>query len=451
MAEANNISLTRAFSNVIWPRYANFIAKAHKLDITALRQHPLITDLRQDVLAQMRGLSVLKVKIYDRGGLTTFSTEPTQIGQDKRDNAGYQAAREGHVASELTHRDSFSAFEKVIEDRDVLSSYIPIYGAAGDIQGVFEIYHDVTGLMLQMRQSFALQIGIVGSTFLVLYCLLLFAVWRSERESQRQNRENLQLTKAAAAAEAESNSKSEILANMSHEFRTPLNAIIGFSEALELQMYGPIGSPKYREYASDILASGRHLLAIIIDVLDMSKLESGGVGLDETEFAIEDVIVASLRLIEGDARQNDVQLMSEYDTPLPRLWGDELRLKLAIINGLSNAVKFTPAGGEVVVRAAQNDASELEISIIDNGPGIAAKDIDLALTPFGRVESSETSQSGGTGLGLPISKAYLELHNGSLALNSTIGQGTTLQITLPKERIVQVPGNSGNMQITAAG
>ena len=450
MAERNNIALTRAFSNVIWPRYANFVSQAHELNRESLRQHELTAALRRDVLAQMRGLSVLKVKVYDRNGLTVFSTDPSQIAQDKSDNAGFLAARDGHVASELTHRDTFSAFEKVIENRDVLSSYIPIYGKSKEIQGVFEIYHDVTGLMAHIKKSFAVQIGIVGVTFLVLYILLLFVVWRSDQESLRQHLRNLALTKVAAAAEAESKSKSEILANMSHELRTPLNAIIGFSESIEMQILGPIGSPRYLEYANDILASGRHLLAIIDNVLDMSKVEVKNIRLEEKTFDIESMIAASLRLFEEDARQYGIQLTSKLELPLPRVRGDQLRLKQAVLNGLSNAVKFTPKDGKVIVQVMQNDNDDLEIRIIDSGFGIAADDIELALTPFGRVERNYTSQSGGTGLGLPIAKAFLELHDGSLQLISAIDQGTTVVMTLPNERLVYQTDVVGTNQALSA-
>jgi len=152
-SESKNVALTQTFANFLWPEFASFVLDASEMDTEVLRNHPRTEELYELVQAQMDGLSVVKIKVYDLNGLTVFSTEKAQIGENKLDNAGYISAREGIVASELTFRDTFSAFEQTIEDRNVFSSYVPIYGPDGNIEGVFEVYDDVTPLVHQLEQT----------------------------------------------------------------------------------------------------------------------------------------------------------------------------------------------------------------------------------------------------------------------------------------------------------
>lgn len=438
-AERNNVALTRSFSNVIWPRFVGFLESAHELSVEELRNHQTIQELRQNIISQMQGLSVVKVKIYDLSGLTVFSTDSSQIGEDKSSNAGFITARGGDVASELTHRDTFSAFEQVIENTDVLSSYIPIETASGQVQGVFEVYYDVTELLNRIRTSQLVQALIVGATFLVLYFLLIIVVWRSERQAVEQHRQNVELARTAAKAEEASRLKSEFLATMSHELRTPLNAILGFSESLKKQLFGPVGSPKYLEYASDIWSSGRHLLHIINDVLDVSRVESGHTVLEETEFDPSDILAASVRLLGEQARKSQVSLVTNIPDDLPALRADKRRLKQMFLNVLSNAVKFTPPGGNVTTTVSFSAGRSLTITVIDTGIGISKVDIPMILMPFGRVESPYTGKYSGTGLGLTIAKAFADLHGASFQLDSEPGNGTRICIEFPTDRLVFDP------------
>lgn len=187
LGESKNVALTRSFANALWPQFAPFVAEASDLSPQELRAHPQIAHLDEAVRRQMSGLSVLKVKVYDLNGLTVFSSEAAQIGEDKSDNAGFQAARRGEVATELTHRDTFSAFEGVIEDRDVISSYIPIYGPSGEIEGIFEIYDDVTPLLERINRTGIMVIGGVVGILALLYVVLFFIVRRAERIIHQQN------------------------------------------------------------------------------------------------------------------------------------------------------------------------------------------------------------------------------------------------------------------------
>jgi PAS domain S-box-containing protein len=241
------------------------------------------------------------------------------------------------------------------------------------------------------------------------------------------------LRAAKEQAEVASRSKSDFLANMSHELRTPLNAIIGFSEVMTLEMFGPLGEPRYRRYAKDIHDSGGHLLALINDVLDLSKIEAGKYVLHLEQVNPLEIIEASLVLIRVRAREAGLSLTLEIDPELAPFKADERALKQMLINLLSNAVKFTPSGGEVALRARRDDDGFYLFAVGDSGIGIAEKDIETALAPFGQIESAESRKHSGTGLGLPLVRFLAELHGGSLHLESRLGVGTTVTVRLPAE------------------
>jgi len=235
-------------------------------------------------------------------------------------------------------------------------------------------------------------------------------------------------------AEAANRAKSLFLANMSHELRTPLNAIIGFSEIIENQIFGPAGSPRYVEYARDIAASGRHLVALIGDVLDMSKIEAGRMELEETEVAVGDVVEGALELVRGEAAARGVRLTAEAPSLLLALRADARALRQVLLNLLSNAIKFTPQGGRVALRVRAEPAG-VEIAVADTGVGIAPEDLPHVTEPF-RQAAGTSTRFGGTGLGLSITKHLVEMHQGLLELESAPGKGTVARVWLPAARVI---------------
>ena len=249
--------------------------------------------------------------------------------------------------------------------------------------------------------------------------------------------ERQRLQAAKMAAETSNRTKSEFLANMSHELRTPLNAIIGFSDVIQSRMFGPI-SDRYREYAANILTSGNHLLGLINDVLDLSKLEAGQMELREEDVDLANVISLSMRFVESQAKKSSINLAQVIDERARYIRGDERRLRQAVVNLLANAVKFTPSGGSVRVVCAYTDTGVLVV-VSDTGVGMSRADIPKAMEPFGQVDSRLSRKYEGTGLGLPLAKDLVELHGGTLTVESEVNIGTTVTIALPATRIVVPP------------
>ena len=271
---------------------------------------------------------------------------------------------------------------------------------------------------------------------------------RAYDELQRQHRlveeTTHELMQARDAARAADRTKSAFLATMSHELRTPLNAIIGFSDMLKSEVSGPLGNDRYREYAGDILDSGRHLLAVINDVLDMSKIEAGQLMLHLESVDLPCTLDACLRLVRGRSVAGGVDLDVLVADCLPPVRADSVKLKQIVLNLLSNAVKFTPKGGLIRVSAAFESPGFVTIRVIDSGIGMSEDDVQRALEPFQQIDNPFTRRQHGTGLGLPLTKALVEHHGGSLSIESEPGVGTAISVTLPASRpVVKVELDNG--------
>lgn len=267
---------------------------------------------------------------------------------------------------------------------------------------------------------------------------------RLEEKSQQLAVVAEQLAQSRNHAEAANRAKSEFLAAMSHELRTPLNAILGFSEIIKDKVLGPTNGGKYCDYAADIHNSAGHLLALINDILDLSKIESGVEQLDEESIEVTDLVESVLRLVKMRAMRSGVELKLEIRNDLPFLIADRRKAIQILVNLLANAVKFTNRGGKVTLKVWYRATDGFVLQVVDTGIGIALNDIPKAFAPFQQIDSALNRKYEGTGLGLPLSKSLVELHGGSLDLQSQIGSGTTVTIRFPATRTGSdvVPGNS---------
>jgi len=237
-------------------------------------------------------------------------------------------------------------------------------------------------------------------------------------------------------AEAANQAKSGFLATMSHELRTPLNAIIGFSEMMLREVLGPLGNEQYQAYVGDIHDSGTHLLQIINDILDLSKAEAGKIDLTEDVFDLRDIMRSVSQLTASRVHAAELTQTVELPGDLPPISGDERKTKQVLLNLITNSVKFTPAGGSIAITARWNPSEGLAVTVADTGIGIAKEDLQRVLKPFEQVDSSFTRQHQGTGLGLPLVKAIMEMHGGGLDLKSELGAGTQVTVVFPPERVL---------------
>lgn len=265
--------------------------------------------------------------------------------------------------------------------------------------------------------------------------------YRSEKDSliAELEAEKTISDEARHRAEAANIAKSRFLATMSHELRTPLNAILGFSEVMQAQVLGPIESPQYREYVGHIHSSGRHLLHLINEILDLTRIEAGLYDLNETGLRLKDVVDDCCRLLHLKAQSKDLHVRIDVAEGLPSVWADERAVRQILLNLMSNAIKFTPRGGHIVISLTRSPGrgGGQVLAVRDDGPGIPADELPKVLQPFGQGSLAYETAEGGTGLGLSIVKSLVDLHGGRFSLTSELGKGTTASVEFPPDRVLE--------------
>jgi two-component system, cell cycle sensor histidine kinase PleC len=279
--------------------------------------------------------------------------------------------------------------------------------------------------------SVSILVGALSSFFQELY------IRRSYIHSEMLIEGKQRAERLKVEAEAANTAKSEFLSIISHELRTPLNAIIGFSDIMRQQMFGPLGADRYRTYASDIHDSGNHLLEIINTILDLSKAEAGRLGLDEADVDLARTVESTLPLFRDETEQAQIKLRLMPPAQPLHLTADARLCRQIAINLLSNAVKFTPRGGSITISFPSDDLGRRGLEIRDTGIGIAEKDLERVMLPFVQVEGSLSRNHGGTGLGLPLVKKIVELHDGTFLIDSRLGVGTVVTVWFPVRRILE--------------
>ncbi len=469
-AEQRNTVLAQSLANAIWLYHADHIGQSGDDDIEGLAERPGALYLHEAVERLTAGLPVLKVKIFDAAGVVVYSSDPDEIGmlQDHEPDL-FGAAHEGGTSSQILYKNDALLTISGFEDRDVVETYLPLRDPDGRVRGVFELYTDVTASFRDIRHMSGALLAVLLAGFGILYAGLLLVVRRAERimrsqyMSLRESRERLvgknrelrdeiarrgrieaELREARDGAEAASNAKSQFLANMSHELRTPLNAVIGFSQVMADEVLGRVSPPRYREYASNIRDAGRHLLALVNNVLDLAKIESGGLKFDLSRFDIGDVIRDSAHGVQAELAANGNTLRLDCPPELGTMVSDELKVRSVLTNLISNAAKFTE-NGTIEVEARwdgdrPNGAGGVVFRISDTGIGMDERRIEEMFDEFTQYDNSITRKFGGTGLGLAICRRLCEAMGGSIKIESALGEGTTVTVCLPDLRRL---GDSG--------
>jgi signal transduction histidine kinase len=259
-----------------------------------------------------------------------------------------------------------------------------------------------------------------------------------------------ELQRSKIKIEEASKAKSTFLANMSHELRTPLNAIIGFSEILKNESFGPLGAPPYKEYCTDIFVSGHHLLSVINQILDLTKIETGKLELEESATSVSSILSHCHKVLMVNARAKEIAFpRPETDCGDTVFVCDVTRIRQILMNLLTNAIKFTSTKGKVVLRARRTD-SYLIFSVTDNGIGVDEKSFEHIFLPFGQVENAYSRSNDGVGIGLPLSRALAQAHGGDIRIESKVGSGTTMSLLIPASRITPDAAGKGEPQIRSS-
>ena len=318
----------------------------------------------------------------------------------------------------------------------VVASFLPMAGALA--------YRATLGKEASEQALYGLLICAIPFFSIVAERLRKGAVERLRHRAERDQlvseieTARIQSDDARHRAEHANLAKSQFLATMSHELRTPLNAILGFSEVISNEILGPVGNETYREYVKDIHQSGQHLLDLINEILDLSRVEAGRYTLNEEPMLLADKAREGIGYVQLKADTKRISIVSEFEPNLPQLWGDPRSLRQVVLNLLSNAVKFTPEGGRIVCRVGWTAGGGQYVSVSDNGPGIPADELPTVLSSFGQGSSAIKSAEQGTGLGLPIVQALMTLHNGRFELHSEVGHGTEAIAIFPHSRVLEV-------------
>ncbi|MFW0777512.1 MAG: sensor histidine kinase [Rickettsiales bacterium] len=430
-------NLARGYIYGVWVKYNDVIVPLASSDPAALRNNEAARNLAVDTERYFQTMRLARANIYNADGRLLISSNANK----KHMLSGKAASPDSaFVAKEFTRAAVSSNIMEGMavqgnDDAVLIQVLIPIrIGDTGGTEGALELIYDVSPVWQQLS-NFQIY-GTIGfiAIFLVFLIILFISSRKAESIIAKQYEANIELAATAEAAQAENMQKSQFLANISHELRTPLNAIIGFSDIIKTEVIAAMENKKYHDYINDIHSSGVHLLSLINDILDYSKAEAGKLELEVSEVNVSKLVQNSMRLVAPRAEAAKVTLTDALPKEQIIMTTDSKKFKQILLNLLSNAVKFTQENGEVKITAWRDltvDAYFFEVR--DSGIGIAPKDISRAMSPFGQVDSALSRKYEGTGLGLPLTKKFVEIMGGTFSIESELGKGTTITFSLPRE------------------
>ncbi len=435
--EKNHNSVAQGYVNSVWKKYRPELLPILK-DPEKLRANPQVPYFAQATSQYFQGMQLLRVNIYNSEGQLLVSTNVNDstklVGTSSTPDKSFVLANNKKVTM------SSQVLEDIVMNNTpngkLVQTILPFNGDnSGDkpAEGTVEILFDITKTYDELLSFQVLATCIVIFVFLSFLLILSFSSRKAEAIIAKQHETNLDLAKTAASAQAENADKTQFLANISHELRTPLNAIIGFSEIIKTELLPTLSERKYDQYVGDIHTSGVHLLSLINDILDFSKAEAGKLALEVSEVDATKMVQNSMRLVSPRAEAGGVALVDNLPKDHFIMIIDGKKFKQVLLNLLSNAVKFTPTGGQVSLTAWQNLGEDtVTFEVQDTGIGIAPKDISRAMSPFGQVDNTLKRKYEGTGLGLPLTKKFVEIMGGKFNIESELDKGTKIIFTLPR-------------------
>lgn len=371
---------------------------------------------------------IARIKIYDDIGTIIFSDENGLVGKNFQDNEQLKKALNGSVDVEINR--GLEKSENVYERKNyssLMEIYIPVRSSSSEVYGVIELYQI---LDIVDKEIVKLQITIAIIIFLGLFTLYFSLIWIVKDASETIMKQNLALIKSHEELKEMNKVKNEFINSMSHELRTPLNAVIGFSDLMKQKSAGELNE-RQEHYIDNILKSGKHLLAIVNDILDMIVLEAGKTELAISTFPVHSTINENIERVRSNTEKNNVIISKEIDPQLQFIEADQQKFSQIFCNILDNALKFSKKDGGVVKIIAEKTGNKARFSISDNGIGIKEENFNKLFKVFQQLDTGISRKYGGTGLGLSISKRLVELHGGKIMVESKYGEGTTFTFELP--------------------
>ncbi len=381
---------------------------------------------------------LLKVKLFDARGEIIYSTNPGEIGElgDSDDDGFAKAFRDQRVHSEQTFRAEINTLRGPMTDRYVVASYVPIFAEPDHKQmlGLFELYSDVTDREKAFRHALILEMVLIVVIVGIGYAGLLAAIWLGARDMERAHRMHLDMSTKMASLSASAQARTRLLMSMSHHLKTPLNAIIGFSEMIAEERLGTMGDKRYARYAGDILDSGRHLLQGIDNILEYVRVDSGKVAINPDLVSPQHLLAATVRDLGPAAAAAQVSVVvAPLPAELAHIVSDVRFLRQILRNVIDNAIRYNRPGGHVWLDCTVRDAGHVAFTIADDGIGVAEDDLAGIFEPFGTKAQILTQVQGGFGLGLSLSRRLAEFLGGTLTLERRDEGGVLVTLLLPRE------------------